>query len=200
MYRYVPCRDSRLSRAVFCCMFGNACNTTHPDDQRAATKAAGRIAGINVLRIINEPTAAAVAYGLSSTGAGMAGGINCSNDGGGTSSTVLIFDLGGGTFDVSLLSIDDGGILEVRATAGDTHLGGQDFDTRLATFLVGEWDRQHGQAGSNSSSPLLSNPKAMRKLLTAAEKAKIALSTAVSTDVEIDALYDGEDFSGMSVL
>merc|ERR1711912_161016 len=98
------------------------------DSQRQATKDAGAIAGLNVLRIINEPTAAAIAYGLDKKTAG--------------ETNVLIFDLGGGTFDVSLLTIDDG-IFEVKATAGDTHLGGEDFDNRLVNHFTQEFKRKH---------------------------------------------------------
>ena len=142
------------------------------DSQRQATKDAGTIAGINVLRIINEPTAAAIAYGLENN-----------KD---TETNVLIFDLGGGTFDVSILNIDDG-IFEVKATAGDTHLGGEDFDNRIVSHFVKEFKRKHKKDISN-------NARSMRRLQTAAERAKRTLSTTAQTSVEIDSLYDGIDF------
>merc|ERR1712166_778789 len=121
------------------------------DSQRQATKDAGTISGLNVLRIINEPTAAAIAYGLDKKGANA------------TEKNVLIFDLGGGTFDVSVLSIDDG-IFEVKSTAGDTHLGGEDFDNRLVNHFVQEFKRKHKK-------DFTSNPRAMRRLRTACERA-----------------------------
>merc|ERR1712023_276544 len=120
------------------------------DSQRQATKDAGAIAGLNVLRIINEPTAAAIAYGLDKKSSG--------------ETNVLIFDLGGGTFDVSLLTIDDG-IFEVKATAGDTHLGGEDFDNRLVNHFTQEFKRKHKK-------DMTGNPRAMRRLRTACERAK----------------------------
>ncbi|RJE26516.1 Heat shock protein [Aspergillus sclerotialis] len=144
------------------------------DNQRQATKDAGAIAGLNVLRIINEPTAAAIAYGLGS----------------GKSSkerNVLIYDLGGGTFDVSLLSIQ-GGVFTVKATAGDTHLGGQDFDTNLLNHLKKEFQKKTGKDLSGDS-------RALRRLRTACERAKRTLSNATQTTVEIDSLFDGEDFN-----
>merc|ERR1712038_280286 len=141
------------------------------DAQRQATKDAGAIAGLNVLRIINEPTAAAIAYGLNKT-----------ND----ERKVLIFDLGGGTFDVSLLNIDDG-VFEVLATAGDTHLGGEDFDNRLVDFCVNDFKRKTGL------NPL-KNARSMRRLRTACESAKRTLSTAVHSTIEVDSLFEGEDF------
>lgn len=141
------------------------------DGQRQATKDAGIIAGLNVLRIINEPTAAAIAYGLD----------NCS-----TEQNVLIFDLGGGTFDVSLLNIDDG-IFEVRATAGDTHLGGEDFDNLLMQHFMAEFKRKHRVDISE-------NKRSMRRLKTACEKAKRTLSSSSTANVEIDSLFDGIDF------
>lgn len=143
------------------------------DSQRQATKDAGSIAGLNVLRIINEPTAAAIAYGLEKKDAGKE--IN-----------VLIFDLGGGTFDVSLLSIDDG-IFEVKATAGDTHLGGEDFDTRLVNHFKNEFKRKHKK-------DIGDNMRALKRLRTACERAKRTLSTATQTTIEIDSIYDGVDF------
>ena len=143
------------------------------DSQRQATKDAGAIAGLNVLRIINEPTAAAIAYGLEKANKDKA--VN-----------VLIFDLGGGTFDVSILNIEDG-IFEVLATAGDTHLGGEDFDNRIVTHLLTEIKRKH-------KVDIKDNARAMRRLRTAAERAKRTLSTSAQTSIEIDSLYDGVDF------
>jgi len=142
------------------------------DSQRQATKDAGTIAGLEVLRIINEPTAAAIAYGLDKTDS--------------KEHNVLIFDLGGGTFDVSLLTID-GGIFEVKATAGDTHLGGEDFDNRMVNHFVEEFKRKFKK-------DLTSNARALRRLRTACERAKRALSSAAQTTVEIDSLYEGIDF------
>lgn len=142
------------------------------DSQRQATKDAGVISGLEVKRIINEPTAAAIAYGLNKKGDG--------------EKNVLIFDCGGGTFDVSLLNIDDG-IFEVRATAGDTHLGGQDFDNRMVAHFCEEFKRKY-------KVDLRENPRALRRLRTACERAKRTLSTATQAAVEIDALHDGEDF------
>lgn len=142
------------------------------DSQRQATKDAGAIAGLNVLRIINEPTAAAIAYGLDKKGA--------------TERNVLIFDLGGGTFDVSVLTIEDG-IFEVKSTAGDTHLGGEDFDNRMVTHFVNEFKRKHKK-------DLSSNPRALRRLRTACERAKRTLSSSTQASIEIDSLFDGIDF------
>jgi len=143
------------------------------DQQRQATKDAGRIAGLNVLRIINEPTAAAISYGLNNKGTG--------------ESNVLIFDLGGGTFDVSLLSIDEG-IFEVKATAGDTHLGGEDFDQRMMDFFVKEFKKK-------TSKDLSTSDRALRRLRTACERAKRTLSSATRATIEIDSLFEGEDFA-----
>ncbi|KAG2172131.1 hypothetical protein INT44_006600, partial [Umbelopsis vinacea] len=142
------------------------------DSQRQATKDAGMISGMNVLRIINEPTAAAIAYGLDKKVEG--------------ERNVLIFDLGGGTFDVSLLTIEDG-IFEVKATAGDTHLGGEDFDNRLVNHFVQEFKRKHKKDISG-------NPRAVRRLRTACERAKRTLSSAAQTSIEIDSLFEGVDF------
>ncbi|KAH6570348.1 hypothetical protein BASA62_004395 [Batrachochytrium salamandrivorans] len=142
------------------------------DSQRQATKDAGVISGLNVLRIINEPTAAAIAYGLDKKTAG--------------EKNVLIFDLGGGTFDVSLLTIEDG-IFEVKATAGDTHLGGEDFDNRLVSHFSDEFKRKYKK-------DLTSNPRALRRLRTACERAKRTLSSAAQTSIEIDSLFEGVDF------
>jgi heat shock protein 1/8 len=143
------------------------------DAQRQATKDAGAIAGLEVLRIINEPTAAAIAYGLDK--------VKDNKE-----RNVLIFDLGGGTFDVSLLTID-GGIFEVKATAGDTHLGGEDFDNRLVNHFVEEFKRKNKK-------DITTNARALRRLRTACERAKRALSSAAQTTVEIDSLIDGIDF------
>jgi heat shock 70kDa protein 1/2/6/8 len=143
------------------------------DSQRQATKDAGTIAGLSVKRIINEPTAAAIAYGLDKKGSG--------------ERNILIFDLGGGTFDVSLLTIEDG-IFEVKATAGDTHLGGEDFDSRMVNHFVQEFKKK------NKGLDLSSNPRALRRLRTACERAKRTLSAQASASIEIDALYEGIDF------
>jgi heat shock 70kDa protein 1/2/6/8 len=143
------------------------------DAQRQATKDAGTIAGLNILRIINEPTSAAIAYGLDKT--------NLSEK------NVLIFDLGGGTFDVSLLNIDDG-IFEVKATAGDTHCGGSDFDNILVDYMVKEFNKKHKMDISD-------NKRSIRRLRTAAERAKRTLSSSTTTTVEVDSLYEGVDFS-----
>merc|ERR1711966_306211 len=145
------------------------------DSQRQATKDAGAITGLNVLRIINEPTAAAIAYGLDKKASGDKAERN-----------VLIFDLGGGTFDVSLLTIEEG-IFEVKATAGDTHLGGEDFDTRLSNHFAAEFKRKHKKDISG-------NARAMRRLRTACERAKRTLSSSAQTSIEIDSLFEGIDF------
>ncbi|CAJ1944858.1 unnamed protein product [Sphenostylis stenocarpa] len=144
------------------------------DSQRQATKDAGAISGLNVLRIINEPTAAAIAYGLDK---------KPSRKG---EQNVLIFDLGGGTFDVSILTIEEG-IFEVKATAGDTHLGGEDFDNRLVNHFVSEFRRKHKKDISG-------NARALRRLRTACERAKRTLSSTAQTTIEIDSLYEGIDF------
>ena len=133
---------------------------------------AGIIAGLNVLRIINEPTAAAIAYGLDKKKGG--------------ESNVLIFDLGGGTFDVSVLTIDDG-IFEVKATRGDTHLGGEDFDNRMVDYFKKEFKKKHKKDISD-------NKRAMRRLRTACERAKRTLSASAQASIEIDSLYEGIDF------
>ncbi|CAG58314.1 SSB2 [Nakaseomyces glabratus] len=143
------------------------------DAQRQATKDAGAISGLNVLRIINEPTAAAIAYGL---GAGKSD----------KERHVLIFDLGGGTFDVSLLHIA-GGVYTVKSTSGNTHLGGQDFDTNLLEHFKGEFKKKTGLDISNDA-------RALRRLRTAAERAKRTLSSVTQTTVEVDSLFEGEDF------
>ncbi|KAM4665033.1 heat shock-related 70 kDa protein 2 [Discoglossus pictus] len=144
------------------------------DSQRQATKDAGTISGINVLRIINEPTAAAIAYGLDKKGQG------------GGEKNVLIFDLGGGTFDVSILTIDDG-IFEVKSTAGDTHLGGEDFDNRMVNHFMDEFKRKHKKDISQ-------NKRAIRRLRTACERAKRTLSSSTQASIEIDSLFEGIDF------
>jgi len=141
------------------------------DSQRQATKDAGSISGLNVLRIINEPTAAAIAYGLDK------------KDG---ERNILIFDLGGGTFDVSLLTIEDG-IFEVKATAGDTHLGGEDFDNRMVEWCMAEFKKK-------SKLDIGSNERAKRRLRTACERSKRTLSTATQAFIEIDSLHEGVDF------
>jgi heat shock protein 1/8 len=142
------------------------------DSQRQATKDAGKIAGLNVLRIINEPTAAALAYGLDKKAKG--------------EQNILIFDLGGGTFDVSLLTIDEG-IFEVKATAGDTHLGGEDFDNRMVNYFVAEFKRKYKH-------DISTNQRALRRLRTACERAKRTLSTQTQASIEIDSLHEGIDF------
>jgi len=142
------------------------------DAQRQATKDAGSIAGLNVLRIINEPTAAAIAYGLDK------------RDG---ERNVLIFDLGGGTFDVSLLSIEDG-IFEVKATAGDTHLGGEDFDNRMVNHFVKEFKSK------NRGRDPTGNARSLRRLRTACERAKRTLSSSHQASIEIDSFFEGIDF------
>lgn len=141
------------------------------DSQRKATKDAGTIAGLNVIRIINEPTAAALAYGLDKKG----------------ERNVLIFDCGGGTHDVTLLSIDDG-VFEVKATAGDGHLGGEDFDQRLVDYCCIEYQKKYKEDISK-------NMKARRRLQNACERAKRSLSTAMTTNIEIDSLHNGNDFN-----
>jgi len=142
------------------------------DSQRQATKDAGTISGLNVLRIINEPTAAAIAYGLDKKVGG--------------ERNVLIFDLGGGTFDVSILTIEDG-IFEVKSTAGDTHLGGEDFDNRMVNHFIQEFKRKYKKDPSD-------NKRALRRLRTACERAKRTLSSSTQASVEIDSLFEGIDF------
>jgi heat shock protein 1/8 len=142
------------------------------DSQRQATKDAGTISGMNVLRIINEPTAAAIAYGLDKKVGG--------------ERNVLIFDLGGGTFDVSILTIEDG-IFEVKSTSGDTHLGGEDFDNRMVNHFVGEFKRKHKK-------DITDNKRAVRRLRTACERAKRTLSSSTQASIEIDSLYEGVDY------
>lgn len=141
------------------------------DSQRQATKDAGQIAGLNVLRIINEPTAAAIAYGLDKKS---------------EEKMVLIFDLGGGTFDVSLLCIDDG-IFEVKATAGDTHLGGEDFDNIMMKYFIDEFKRKN-------KIDISDNKRSLRRLKTACERAKRNLSSSSSASIELESLCEGIDF------
>merc|ERR1719428_810777 len=141
------------------------------DAQRQATKDAGTIAGLNVLRIINEPTAAAIAYGLDKK----------------KEANVLVFDLGGGTFDVSLLTIADG-VFEVVATAGDTHLGGEDFDNRVIEYMMEKFKTKTGKDASQDE-------KAIQKLRREVERAKRTLSTDSTAKIEVDGLYQGKDFS-----
>jgi len=143
------------------------------DSQRQATKDAGVICGLNVLRIINEPTAAAIAYGLDKK----KGAQECN---------VLIFDLGGGTFDVSILTIEEG-IFEVKSTAGDTHLGGEDFDNRMVDHFVNEFKRKHKK-------DMKGNKRALRRLRTACERAKRTLSASAQANIEIDSMFEGIDF------
>merc|ERR1719439_276033 len=142
------------------------------DSQRQATKDAGAIAGLNAMRIINEPTAAAIAYGLDKKG---------------DERNVLIFDLGGGTFDVSLLTIEEG-IFEVKATAGDTHLGGEDFDNRMVDYFLQEFKRKFKK-------DMKDNQRALRRLRTACERAKRTLSSSTQAHIEIDSLFEGIDFN-----
>ena len=144
------------------------------DSQRQATKDAGTIAGLNILRIINEPTAAAIAYGLDKQGETV-------------EKNILIFDCGGGTFDVSILTIDNS-IFEVKATAGDTHLGGEDFDTILVEYFMDEFKKKHKK-------DITGNKRAIRRLRTACECAKRTLSSATVANLEVDSLFDGIDFT-----
>ena len=141
------------------------------DAQRSATKKAGEMAGLKVLRIINEPTAAALAYGLDK---------NLDEE------NVLIFDLGGGTFDVSLLTLDEG-MFEVKATAGNTHLGGEDFDNILLNYFIEDFYKQH-------KLDIRENPKSMRRLKTACEKIKISLSSKTYDEIILDSLYENIDY------
>ena len=144
------------------------------DSQRQATKDAGSIAGLNVLRIINEPTAAAIAYGLD-------------KEKGQGEKNVLIYDLGGGTFDVTLLAIEDG-VFEVKATAGDTHLGGEDFDRRLVEHCMQDFKRRF-------QSDISSSKRSIRRLQTACENAKKTLSSSTVAAIEIDSLFEGIDYN-----
>lgn len=141
------------------------------DAQRQATKDAGTIAGLTVLRIVNEPTAAAIAYGLDKKG----------------DSQIIVYDLGGGTFDVSLLSIEDG-VFEVLATAGDTHLGGEDFDNRVSEYILKQFKKKEGLDASG-------NKRSVGKLRREVERAKRTLSSQMSTKIEIESFFDGKDLS-----
>ncbi|GAU23227.1 hypothetical protein TSUD_172550 [Trifolium subterraneum] len=145
------------------------------DSQRNATIDAGAIAGLNVIKIINEPTAAAIAYGFDKR-------IDCDDK-----QNIFVFDLGGGTFDVSILTIN-GGVFEVKATAGNTHLGGEDFDNRMVNYFVDEFKKKN-------KVDISGNSKSLRRLRTACERAKRTLSFAFVTSVEVDSLYQGIDFS-----
>ena len=142
------------------------------DAQRQATKDAGKIAGLNVMRIINEPTAAAITYGLDK------------KEG---EKNILVFDLGGGTFDVSLLTMD-GGVFEVKATSGNNHLGGEDFDQRVMEYFIKVYKKKTGK-------DIRRDNKAMQKLRREVEKAKRTLSTQHQVNIEIDSFFNGEDFS-----
>jgi len=145
------------------------------DAQRQATKDAGAIAGLNVFRILNEPTAAAIAYGLDVK--------NVLKD---KNKNILIFDLGGGTFDVSIMTLEDG-VFQVKATSGDTHLGGEDFDNRMVDHFIKEFKRKFKKDISG-------NKRAVRRLRTACERAKRTLSATTTANIEIDALFEGMDF------
>jgi len=147
------------------------CPAYFNDSQRQATKDAGTIAGMNVLRIINEPTAAAIAYGLDKKGG---------------EANIVIFDFGGGTLDVSLLTIEEG-VFEVKATAGNTHLGGEDLDNRLVDHFAAEFKRKFNK-------DLRQSPRAVRRLRTACERAKRTLSSSTQASVEVDQLFEGIDF------
>jgi heat shock protein 5 len=142
------------------------------DAQRQATKDAGTIAGLNILSIVNEPTAAAIAYGLDKKH---------------TNSKIIVYDLGGGTFDVSLLSINHG-VFEVLATAGDTYLGGEDFDNRIINHFTSQYRTMTG-------ADVTTNPRAMSKLKRESERAKRALSNQLSVTLEIESFFLGRDFS-----
>ena len=142
------------------------------DAQRQSTKDAGVIAGLNVLRIINEPTAAALSYGLDKMSTG--------------EKNILIYDAGGGTFDVSILSIEEG-VFEVKATGGDTHLGGEDFDNRMVDYFVKEFKLKYKK-------DLTQFPRALRRLRSACERAKRTLSSATQASIEIDSLVESQDF------
>ncbi|KAI3809278.1 hypothetical protein L1987_25249 [Smallanthus sonchifolius] len=146
------------------------------DSQRQSTKDAAMVAGLEVLRMIHEPTAAAIAYALDKR-ASVDGKMN-----------VLVFDLGGGTFDVSILTIDEGGVVEVKATGGDTHLGGEDFDNRMVSYFVSELKRK-------SKADISKNLKALGRLRVCCERAKRIISTASQTTIDIDCLFNGIDFS-----
>ncbi|MFS7957490.1 putative Heat shock protein 70 family [Helianthus anomalus] len=146
------------------------------DSQRQSTKDAAMVSGLEVLRMIHEPTAAAIAYALDKR-ANVDGKMN-----------VLVFDLGGGTFDVSILTIDDAGVIEVKATGGDTHLGGEDFDNRMVNYYVSEIKRKH-------KVDISKNVKALGRLRVSCERAKRTISTASQTTIDIECLFNGIDFS-----
>ena len=150
------------------------CPAYFNNEQRQATKDAGAIAGLNVLRVINEPTAAAIAYGLDKKNEG--------------EKTILIFDMGGGTHDVTLLILDDG-VFEVKATAGCTRLGGEDIDNRLTDYVISEFQKK------NKEAKIRENARAMRRIKTACEKAKRILSSSTTTNIEVDSLIDGIDLN-----
>merc|ERR1719476_399554 len=145
------------------------------DSQRQATKDAGEIAGMQVLRIVNEPTAAAIAYGLDA------------KQQSGVETHILIFDMGGGTFDVSILAIQDT-VFEVKATAGDPHLGGEDFDNRMLSYCIAEFRRKHKSDPSR-------NQRALRRLRTQCERAKRQLSSQTQATIEIDSFHEGNDLN-----
>lgn len=145
------------------------------DAQRQATKTAGVIAGLNILRIINEPTAAALAYGLDRNLKG--------------EKKVLIFDLGGGTLDVTVITIGEGSVYEVKTTAGNTHLGGEDFDNRLVAYFAEDFRKKYAEE-------IIGNPKALRRLKSASERAKRLLTSATEAMIEVESLYNGIDYSG----
>jgi len=151
------------------------CPAYFNDAQRQATKDAGTIAGLNVVRIINEPTAAAIAYGLDKTK---------------ETKNIVVFDFGGGTLDVSVLEIDDG-VFEVKATNGDTHLGGEDIDNVLVDYFINEFKRKTGKLVDKES---ITGKKTIRRLRTACERAKRTLSSSTSASLELEAFYGGEDF------
>ncbi|KMZ64074.1 putative mediator of RNA polymerase II transcription subunit37e [Zostera marina] len=173
-------RMREIAEAYLCVSVNNAVITVPAyfnDSQRQATKDAGAIAGLNVMRIINEPTAAAIAYGLDKTTS-----IPEERD-------VLIFDLGGGTLDVSILNIEEG-IFEVKATAGDTHLGGEDFDNRMVNHFIQEFKKKKKKDISGDA-------RALRRLRTACERAKRTLSSTTQTTIELESLYEGIDYSSV---
>ncbi|KAJ0882914.1 putative Heat shock protein 70 family [Helianthus annuus] len=148
------------------------------NNQRESTKEAGALAGLNVLQLINEPTTAAIAYGLD----------HMADQTWHNERNVLVFDLGGGTFDVSLLKISKKGLIDVKAVGGDTHLGGEDFDMALVNYCIKEFEKKHKEG-------IRGNPRAMGRLKVACEKAKRDLSSAISASIDMDCLYEGNDFS-----
>ena len=140
------------------------------DAQRQATKDAGTIAGLKVERVINEPTAAAIAYGLDKESKG--------------EENILVFDLGGGTFDVTLLTIDSG-VFEVKATSGDTHLGGEDFDQRLMDYCIAQFEKKHKAAADGKTLALRDDRRALQRLRKQSEIAKRALSSTTQTSIDV---------------